>query len=111
MNWQTAETAPHEGMFLVWDGQDIEMAERGRNGAFLIAGDPAPHTIHGVTHWHPLPDAPRVENMQCASDTNPDHHIGPILCEPVGGLRHWYCQECGASMTPPEDGKARLKRS
>lgn len=39
---------------------------------------------------------------------DPDTHIGPIICEPVSGIRHWYCLACDASVNPPADLKARL---
>lgn len=48
--------------------------------------------------------------LGCKNSHDPDDHEGPIICEPVGGLKHWFCWKCMASVDQPADGKGRLAR-
>jgi hypothetical protein len=57
--WQPIETAPREGLILVWDGYACDVAET------LWESDGAPVWFNGdvtvnATHWMPLPAGPDV---------------------------------------------------
>ncbi len=59
--WQPIETAPDEGIFLVFAPSDYEdeqmlMGERDESGEIRVHIDG--QRILGATHWMPLPDPP-----------------------------------------------------
>jgi hypothetical protein len=45
--------------------------------------------------------------MTCKPTTDPRKHDGPHVTEDVGGLLHWMCEACGASLDPI-DGHALM---
>lgn len=69
-DWQPIETAPDEGQFLIWNGEQISIASKGEwegwsffthevkaEGNFNATSTV---TIRPPTHWRPLPEPPHA---------------------------------------------------
>lgn len=58
--WQPIETAPEEGEFLVFNGEEVTFASRDSDGLFWTMGyrwGEHGQMLH-LTHWMPLPEPP-----------------------------------------------------